>query len=628
MDARAATRKVKEKLALRQMKSKRVAYIAFHKAGRDVELPVFRNLGFEVYTIKKFDAGHRSGAFDFSDDENISIPAKVVDYLNSVNFIDSTEWPPLAIHYLNEYFDWIFVIQNHNNVYNALRYFNGKILVRLAGLDYPKSYTNYWNRNEPRLMPLARARENDLWFSIQYENLPGVEDEIFARRSVFMPLGMPSFAKENVDTWRGTNRTLVSVLPWIHLPYYQHKYRSALRHIEDRPILFLGDQPHKSNDARVLGFLSKEAFVKTLQDARGLFYESYEPRHVHFPPFEAAAMGLPVLFPRGCLLHELAGGDVPGSFGSEREFREKADLLLAGDRAFVAEVRASQGEFLSWFADDFVDRKWREAFRLMETARPAVSDRPLSITPSATIPQTLLHREENGDATINVDFGPVSPALPLLVSASGWKPRTRGGRLSIAVTNLVEIDAQSNVRVDGEREEQRILSLFNGPSDAFGRNTQIRIEGGLDNLGPINVAPGVVELDELVCLRQGSRQSASLILKGYALDNHWGIDVIDMDAEVAFAASETLIDADAVDMMLGLDHHRYSWIYNVTFTLNDEVIWHTTSEGLVGVKSLPVEGRLKRINRLGVKIDIPPRCEKPTRMPTVHFNMIRFGTRG
>ncbi|WP_242922455.1 hypothetical protein [Caulobacter sp. CCUG 60055] len=587
-------------------RGRRIAYIAFHKAGRDVELPVLRELGFEVYTIKKFSEHHRSGAFDYSDDNYLSIPRDVINYLNGINFIDVQDWPPMAVYYLNKYFKYIFVIQNHHTVYSALRRFRGKVVVRLAGLDIPKSYTNYWSRNEPRLLPLAKARGKDVWMSVQYENLTAVEDEFLRSRAVFMPLGMPSFAKESADTWRGDHRTIAAVIPWIHMPYYQTKYQSALRHVQERPFSILGDQREEINDRRVAGYLDKAEFVRRLQGARALFYESYEPRHVHFPPFEAAMIGLPVLFTRGCLLHELAGGDVAGSFGDMEEFRKKVDWLLAGDEGFVREVQEGQRAFLTWFADDFVARTWREAFGRMEEVAKG-REKPLGLHSGITVPGVLITQNDSGGFSFQ---GRVQDGRRLGDARFLLRARVIAGRdalpgdLKVAVSGMGAKALSVHASPLEEFTMMEVVGLFEGVVVGRGEvDVAVSIEGAgipLETIVDVALAREVIGLDEVKSFRGANGEVGDFILTGFRTDGGLGIDSFGSKSEIIFASTEDLANAEGVRMLMSCDYHQDSSDYYLEIHLNGKPIVSAPCNKFRGDLTFDVKEHLGILNRISI----------------------------
>ena len=634
---------------MRELTPKRIAYLCFHVAGRDVELPVLRRLGFEIFSIKKYGKDHRSGAHDFEDDAGLTIPKAVVDYLNSVNFVDAQEWPDLAIHYLNLYFDYIFIIQNQHVVYNAIRSFNGHVIVRLAGLDAPKTYTNYWSLHQRDLLPAVYRNRHRVWMSTQYRNLTEVEDPIFAERSVFMPLGIPSFFKKVIDTWHGNGTghgpNVISVLPWIDTPYYAHKLQRATDILGNRPLRVLGAQRVKTTDPRIVGFLTNDEYLAEFQGARALFYDSLEPRHVHYPPIEAAAIGLPLVFFRNSLLGSLGLEPLAGACDNVDEVRAKLDRILAGDATFIGDVRSSQKTILREFQDDFVYECWQAAFTRMQQEGAAHRSAP-SVGAAAPLPVGDNHLR-NGTIEllpIKTEAGTLStPQMALdraklssILAVLNWTgPVTPGGSSAEAVIDgtpsrgvLVAqtIDAAGGSAVACDQQcwafSDRMLLPTGGSSEL---QLKFRPAPDLDNgsVTMLRVATGAFRKNKAASFDKRNRAGQPALTINFSQSNPYGLDVTGPNAKMLFLCQEDTQDLPT-KLRLRCDRHDHKERFEIVVVLNQVELARMAADKFRGSMDVDLQGALKRFNQLEFKIVWLDPCPDAEGRITAHISSLEL----
>lgn len=621
----------------------RVAYLCFHVAGRDVELPVFRKLGFEVYTIKKYGAAHRSAMHDFADDESLTIPRDVIDYLNTVNLVDSADWPDKAVHYLNKYFRYIFIIQNAHVVYNALRFFRGHIMIRLAGLDLPKTYSNYWNLHQPDIVPAIYRNRQRVWMSVQYPNLAQVEDPIFADRAVYMPLGIPSFFKSYADTWTGAGSAIISVLPSLETPYYAAKLERAKTILEQRPFRVLGSQKKKFDDPRIVGFLSNDDYVTEFQRARALFYDSHEPRHVHYPPIEAACLGLPVVFFRNSLLGALGREPLAGACDSMSEVRRKLDRILNNDSAFIESVRTSQKSILDEFLDPFVEATWKAAFERIrgedtafaESAQATYSAKPITVggrhlaVGALDLEKTVI----DGGLTFATQQFHLPPATGgggsylVRIRSVSAKPLERldlklrsGAKTSIELAHTVrQADGAMHIA-----EWHFFAKLLSGSPPDMGLEFTIPLDDTADasdlSLSALRIIQGAVERNRPVLLSANSRFAQPVGFDGFSNSNPYGLDVQGMSGRIEFACTEDALMANELEITH--DRHASDDAYDIVTRLNGVVIDRIAHTRFSGRRALPVAGMLRLLNELRFDIEWAKPISDPEARTTAHITSI------
>ena len=185
-----------------------------------------------------------------------------------------------------------------------------------------------------------------------YDCLAEIEPRALRARARTIPMTLSSAVRDRADTWVGGGGAVLLHCPSINdSTYYRGIYDAIKRDLGSLPHRIFGQQRRPVDDPLVLDALSDGELFAALADAPVFVYPSREPRHVHYTPFEAIAVGTPVLFRRGALLDRISGhAGLPGCCASTRELRAKATALLAGDRALAEAIRSTQpvlGEALS-----------------------------------------------------------------------------------------------------------------------------------------------------------------------------------------------------------------------------------------------------------------------------------------
>ena len=120
---------------------------------------------------------------------------------------------------------------------------------------------------------------------------------------------------------------------------------AQLGHVDDE-LVPAGDRPWRFRD-------------RNMRDMRVMFYQSTEPRHLHYHPLEAVRAGMPLVFMGGGLLDRLGGKGLPGRAANIREARAKVERVLDGDQPFTSQVRSSQARLLDAMQPDALEASWR-----------------------------------------------------------------------------------------------------------------------------------------------------------------------------------------------------------------------------------------------------------------------------
>jgi hypothetical protein len=88
-------------------RNKRLLWIVNHGTLMQAEVPIFLDLGFEVFIpkiIPDHDPSYRSGVVSFEYDSSLSLSHAAMTVLNTHDFYQRT-WSPTLVGILNEHFD-------------------------------------------------------------------------------------------------------------------------------------------------------------------------------------------------------------------------------------------------------------------------------------------------------------------------------------------------------------------------------------------------------------------------------------------------------------------------------------------------------------------------------------------
>jgi hypothetical protein len=326
------------------------------------EVPALLSLGYEVYVPKVIPgSGFRSGAVSFEYDSSLSIPADDLERLNQFNFY-SGEWTPQIERLVNRYFACAFVRPFGDQIAQAVVKFAGQIVFRAFGLHDPTTYRDvitslYSNEILDRLKWVG----NRFWFGEGYTQLHQAEDGWFKERAVHLPIGLPDRFFQHERTWRGDKAKVLAVIPSVmDDKYYRAMYSDFKRDVGDLPHVIIGHQGTPVDDVNVLGHVTDDELTALLQDCAAFYYPSRETRHVHYPPIEAAIVGLPVIYWKGSLFDSLCPESTIGAVTSVEEARTLLARILDGDQEFINALRLDQRRIADGYQTEVLRQVWRE----------------------------------------------------------------------------------------------------------------------------------------------------------------------------------------------------------------------------------------------------------------------------
>jgi hypothetical protein len=356
----------------------RIAWLINHTTLRDAEVPLMQSLGYEVFTSKVLVSGDdfRSGTYDFSWDQDLTLPAHVLDYLNRFNFYQTPFNEEMA-SVLNGNFGTVICAAFPALIQQLARYFHGRIVVRLFGREHPNNYTRYIDLfNDGWLWKRLWQIQQRFWFGVCYETIPLIEAPLLRERSVFLPVALPDRVLRMANCWHGGDKRVFFVCPSIKSApqYYGVIYERFKAGFGEFPHVIGGSQMLPVDDPHVTGFVSEEQMLRFYRELQVMYYHSREPRHIHYHPLEAVAYGMPVVYMRGGLMESFDGGSQAGACESDAEARHKLLRVLQGDRKLIPAIQESQGTILDAFSPDAVRAEWQRAFVNEIMATPTRSD--------------------------------------------------------------------------------------------------------------------------------------------------------------------------------------------------------------------------------------------------------------
>jgi hypothetical protein len=363
---------------------KRLMWIVNHKTLLPAEVPIFRELGYEVFIPKSIpnDPGYRSGVVTYEYDASLTISPFALDVLNDHNFYGELRhyrsWSPTLRTIINREFDVIVTSLSSfiSPLREATRYFDGLLCARAFGLTSPDRYIELlqWLGMSDLANEMAGRGANYI-FVQGYSNLADIEPPTLAANphTVTVPLPEDFFLNEN--SWKGGADKAVFVCPGIEKHgYYRSVYEGIKRDFGDFPHVIFGRQIIPIDDPTILPFLSDEDLLSLYRSAPAFVYPSREARHIHYSPIEAMIVGAPVLYLRGSLSDMLAGQELPGRCVDIAEMRDKARRLLNGDLDLSCQIRSTQFRIIDAFRMDLARRQWAEIL-LPENLPPKLSSK-------------------------------------------------------------------------------------------------------------------------------------------------------------------------------------------------------------------------------------------------------------
>ena len=353
-----------------------IAYLFHHNALVDGEAAVLQQMGHRIYLPLKcalepgfydpLDVLQRKRNWNHSDQ-------KIMQALDTFDFYTGTVSAEL-IQILLSNFDFLVVsllnsdllqkclLATFNTTRKQNRWRTQRIYIRVFGRETPYNYDHFLQHTA--LKELFCSPFNTMNYLLSaYHEVSCFEPEVVAQHTLTLPLPLDQQVRAAQDTWTGGTKKLMFVCSRIDTPYYQDIWHRFLR---DIGFFFAGEfglfGKQSVSGLTELGKilqpqqlqcnLSRDQFLQSLQQYQAMYYHSVEPRHIHYHPLEAIAVGLPVVFMKPSLLDKLTGGKSSGACESVSEARTKLKRIFDQDVAFTRQLVSDNREALTHFSND------------------------------------------------------------------------------------------------------------------------------------------------------------------------------------------------------------------------------------------------------------------------------------
>lgn len=347
------------------MSAKRILWLLNHDTLSKFELPLIRDLGFEVFTPKNVpkEILQQSGSRTYEYDQTLTIPVRDLEKLNNFNFYENSKFPFHINRIINQHFDIAIVMYNFHTIENIVNYFQGIIFTRAFGLGNDIKYFDITEQFSHNLLLKMQQIKERFYFSHCYESIAENEIGIYRDKSVFMPLGLPIDFYDIEDSWKGGLNKVLFFCSRINI-FEESKriYNKFKQDFEGFDYLVVGNQPIPVNDDRVTGFLQREELNNYYKECKVMFYHSTYPRHLHYHPLEAIIAGMPLIYMDKGLLSSLGGTRQTGRCKSISEARQKIKRILNNDTQLIEDIRKDQKEILYKFSYAYNRSEWEHNF--------------------------------------------------------------------------------------------------------------------------------------------------------------------------------------------------------------------------------------------------------------------------
>lgn len=378
------------------MLKKRVLWILNHDTLSKFELPLLRDLGFEIFTPKIVprEILQASGSVVFDYDYTLTISQEDLEILNAYNFYENVDMPLYIKKIINDNFDIALVMFDLYAIEKIVLNFKGQIFARAFGIGSNKTYHDIFENfyHDSFLYKLQQIKER-FWFSQCYDNISEIENGIFKEKALYMPLGLPTDFYEVEDQWTGETDKLLFFCTRIKYNSESEKIYNKFRNdFKGFDYLVAGNQPVPVDDPRVIGFLDRDELNDVYRKCKVMYYHSTLPRHVHYHPLEAMITGMPVIFMEGSLLSVLGGKDQAGCCKDINEARKKVRRILDGDKTLIEMIRQDQKKILHRFSYQYNKDVWEKNFlSIIEKVEPAISTEPKTLAIFLSDKQSKVH---------------------------------------------------------------------------------------------------------------------------------------------------------------------------------------------------------------------------------------------
>lgn len=335
------------------MAGKRIFYCINHQTLISNEVNLLTRLGCEVYIPKALpfspnDATSAEILFDY--DLGLTICAEDLSVLNTHNFYETPINQAIA-EIINSNFDLIITAGYPIPITSFLELSSLPVGIRVFGLQDNYSYSkDVYNSKIKNLILNRRCK-----FFAAYSHLDEVETD-FKDLFCYAPVTCepsPHYIQRSV-----TRKFLLFQCSRINInPYYTAKIEKFLSEFDRGDIdysIYGSIFSHPNN----LGRPTDEEVHQLFSTYSVMYYDSQEPRHLHYHPLEAMWAQMPVVFLERGMLGRLLPNS-PGKSSNVDEAKIKIKRIISGDPALEKEICEQQNLFLDTMTIKQSIEKWK-----------------------------------------------------------------------------------------------------------------------------------------------------------------------------------------------------------------------------------------------------------------------------
>jgi glycosyltransferase involved in cell wall biosynthesis len=359
------------------LKKVRVLWLLNHTTLRKFEVDQLKASGVnEIFMPKSFpySEGNLSANVDYSHDSELTIPQEAIALLNAQDWYASPSDEAWAV--ANEFFDVAIIGFFPGQIDAATRCFEGAIILRVFGLSKGYSYSKLlYDEVGSHIVRRIKLLGSRFWFGAGYAHLKNCERHFIASRDCFLPVGLKG--ELSIESWEGKLDKILFVCPRIGTsPYFENIYNQFIKDFAEFDYSIGGAQPIPVKDPSVLGYVSSEQHDFNMKQHRVMFYHSTEPNHIHYHPFEAIRVGMPLLFMAGGMLDLMGGMGLPGRCSTIAEAQKKARRIMDGDTSLVEAIQKSQIALLAPMTRAACEQPWQAGFQKVLLALQQMRNEP------------------------------------------------------------------------------------------------------------------------------------------------------------------------------------------------------------------------------------------------------------
>lgn len=278
-----------------------------HPTARYQEVNFYIDAGMEVIVslgdpaTLRFDRDYHDETHALYPDwrSSVTLPASIVEGLRRVSL---TQFEGIvssaAADLVNRYIDVMIVAADAPTIANIMTWYRGHLLYRVMGGPDQSLMT----RNLESIEKIAADVNGRLWLAPGLKGVVPFADPTLSSHIVYLNCWV---SPERLQfEWLGeqSRPTAVSAISYIDFhPFFADQFDNLKKKLRSTPFVVVGKNDRRSDkcsDPRILGALSTTELHHTLASSRVFVDAATVPEHLVWPPLEAMAMGVPVLFTR------------------------------------------------------------------------------------------------------------------------------------------------------------------------------------------------------------------------------------------------------------------------------------------------------------------------------------------